>query len=145
MQLDASTGLGVKFYEFEHISNLREFKALYREKLDSLGKTTAAAAPAAAATATTTAAAAAAASDSTSTRRTRTIVMTSSVADLMVAEANYAFELNTVGDFDRFGWVGGLGACVLAHFACVLARSLAHFSRSLFFSSSSFLFLPLCS
>jgi heme oxygenase len=58
---------GVRFYDFEHIPNMREFKKAYRAKLDSLNQSNARSAA----------------------------LMDSALADLMVAEANYAFELNT--------------------------------------------------
>jgi len=73
MGLDKADSGGVRFYEFEHISNMKEFKAVYRQRLDSLGTVKAAGVG----------------------RFGAPEVMDSEVADLMVAEANYAFELNT--------------------------------------------------
>ena len=58
---------GVSFYDFRRISNMREFKQSYRDKLDKL--------------------------DQFDPRRGA--LMDESLAVLMVAEANYAFELNT--------------------------------------------------
>lgn len=59
--------MGTRFYDFPDISNVKAFKATYRERLDSLGSADRAAGGA----------------------------MSETIADEMVSEANFAFALNT--------------------------------------------------